>query len=431
MKYLAVIALILGISAHAAIVEKTGTLEILKWDDFNKSRSGTVYNLIENGTGKSFGLNISGMHNLKSGDRVRIRGRELGDVLALGQDSLEVIASPAAEYGGQRDTVLLLGNLGSMKLECTPEQAAELMFNSSWSVDSLYREISRNSVGFTGDAFGPFEVDAGSGCDADRWTRSLELAARKQGIDLGGYQHKIYVLPRNELCPFAGMATFGGTPGKVILFTCDIQDVYAHELGHNLRLHHASTLYDEYGDTSDFMGVAFNRYRGLNAPHLDQMGWLDENNFAVIHSDGIYKIDAIEQNSSQSQGLKIYRNQTHDYIYISYRVPAGFDSDLLEEYKYSTSIHTYLDNLAVRTYLMASLHDHEHVAVNNTVISQLNHTNESAWVSVRFGVRNSADLNNDYCIDQSELISVVMQWKNFETDTYDILRALDIWRQCR
>jgi len=67
--------------------------------------------------------------------------------------------------------------------------------------------------------------------------------------------------------------------------TCDRGDVYAHELGHNLGMYHASFDSDddgtvdatcpwggwsgggEYCDDSDYMGISTNVWRQTNGPH--------------------------------------------------------------------------------------------------------------------------------------------------------------------
>jgi hypothetical protein len=49
-------------------------------------------------------------------------------------------------------------------------------------------------------------------------------------------------------------------------------DAFAHELGHNLFLDHASTGADEYGDMTSAMGYCC-ADRCYNAPQMYQLGW--------------------------------------------------------------------------------------------------------------------------------------------------------------
>jgi len=71
-----------------------------------------------------------------------------------------------------------------------------------------------------------------------------------------------------------------------------MQGTLAHELAHNLGMHHASSDWDddnvldaEYGEVSDTCGGG--GWAGTNAPHRIQMGWLKPDAVKVVPSSGI------------------------------------------------------------------------------------------------------------------------------------------------
>lgn len=69
-----------------------------------------------------------------------------------------------------------------------------------------------------------------------------------QGIKLENYQHRVYVLPHaiSSTCGWEGLGNVGcGVACRAWIVSCERVEVYAHELGHNLGLRHASSDIDE------------------------------------------------------------------------------------------------------------------------------------------------------------------------------------------
>ena len=131
--------------------------------------------------------------------------------------------------------------------------------------------------------------DAGNNCDTATWRSLADSAATTAGANLSLYQHRLYVLPSTVACQWAGYAQIGcGSACWAMVSTCDRGDVYAHELGHNLGMYHASFDVNddgavdgtcpwggwsgggEYCDDSDFMGISTNVWRQTNGPHKSQ-----------------------------------------------------------------------------------------------------------------------------------------------------------------
>jgi hypothetical protein len=171
---------------------------------------------------------------------------------------------------------------------------------------SIGRGLSRNvarQFWFTGDVVGPFKINYNSSgaCDYSTWATAADAAAQAAGVNLSQYAHKVYVFPRVNGCGWAGLGTIGGNPSRAWIATCDLADVYAHELGHNLGLHHASTDADnddvsdcEYCDSSDFMGYGGVGLRALNGPHKEEMGWQPAGKVQTVVSNGVYMVAPLE-----------------------------------------------------------------------------------------------------------------------------------------
>jgi hypothetical protein len=165
--------------------------------------------------------------------------------------------------------------------------------------------------------------------------------------------------------------------------------VFAHELGHNLGMHHASTPTSEYGDTSDIMGYSGFGLRQLNAPHQEQMGWRAAEKIFAVTESGLYDIAPLEIEDQQAlapQALKIAKPDTDEYYYLSYRKKIGFDNNLPSQYPDRLNVHCYKgDGSASRTYFLDALEDGQSFvdAVNGVTITQVGHTDDSVTVQVQ------------------------------------------------
>src|SRR5439155_19948239 len=100
-----------------------------------------------------------------------------------------------------------------------------------------------------------------------------------------------------------------------------LADGYAHELGHNVLMHHASTPGSEYGDISDFMGYGGVGLRGVNAPHREQMGWMPAPQIVSPSGNVTLNIAPLEVSPSSAiypQTIKLAKPDTGEYYYFSY-----------------------------------------------------------------------------------------------------------------
>ncbi len=288
----------------ATPINVTGVLTVVYADDFAHQRSELIYRIHDDRTGQTFRLwfDKGVPRELRSGAQVGVRGRananeifvatDRGDrvtVLALDpsgsvQTAAGTLTVPPPVTGDQK-TLVIVANFRDQVVsplmpgaDCSIAAITDRIFTDpqNRSVDNLYRETSRGQVSFSGQVVGPYTLDAASTdpCDDYAWARAADSQAAAAGVDVSAYARKVYVLP-SSTCPAAGLAELAVTPSRAWVFTCDVPHVYAHELGHNLGMQHASTETSEYGDNSDIMGMQ-GGLMPLNAPHKAQMGWLAE-----------------------------------------------------------------------------------------------------------------------------------------------------------
>lgn len=225
-----------------------------------------------------------------------------------------------------------------------------LIFGPSNSVKSYYKEVSYNSVEFTGktrvdgDVFGWYTLPVNSyPCDfTGSWTTETYKRAARQNISLASYDYIIIAFPQTS-CNFAGSAGVN-TKEAWINGAFTVHSI-GHEIGHMLGVHHASSLERctdglgnnetisancktiEYGDPYDIMGIQNPGH--FNAFHKAQLGYLTAKNIIEVNQSGNYSIFPLEVASNGTQLLRIAR-PVHEridtgYYYLEYRQPLGLD----------------------------------------------------------------------------------------------------------
>ena len=386
------------IGAPGTPVNTVGELTVLQACDFEHGHSELIHILKDSRTGKATRLrfDLRAPTRLRSGAIVRVRGEKVNEeivVPANGLGSVETLAE-ATLVSGNQSTVVILINFLDANIECSAASVASLMFSGSSSVNSLYQEMSYGNVSFSGDVFGPFTVNyiSTGSCDYNGWASAADAAAQAAGANLSNYVHKVYVFPEKNQCGWAGLGTIGGNPSSSWIAYCDLGDVYAHELGHNLTMQHASTDANndnandcEYCDTSDVMGNVGIGLRQVDAPHKDELGWLPTGKVASVSSNGVYLIAPLEYSPSDTpypQALKMVR-PSGDYYYFSFRRQIGYDTSMPSQYADQLNVHHYAGSGSFHTYLIESLSDGESFAdpTNGVTVTQLSHTAD--YVTVR------------------------------------------------
>jgi len=373
-----------------------GKLKIVQIDkEPGAAESGELMYLLEDEeTHKTFTLRFGdeAPRHLRSGMRVTARGRSKGQELLLaadgnGSQSLTVNSVPAPIVAGDQKTLVIMTNLADASVTCSADAVRDVMFSPNTSVDALYREISHGAISFSGQVVGPYALNHSSeSCSSSLWADAADAAARADGINVDSYSRKVYVLP--GVCSVAGLGEVGTNPSRAWVYRCDMPDVLAHELGHNLGMWHASTPSAAYGDLSDIMGAGGRGLRQINAPHKEQMGWLPSQEITAVTTDGTYEVAPLELDPLDvtiPTALKIFKPDTNEHYYVSYRQGIGFDENLRQfSYLDRTSVHQW--NAADNTKLLAVLADGESFVdtANGITVTQTNHTADFAGVQVRF-----------------------------------------------
>ena len=288
----------------------------------------------------------------------------------------------------------MVANFTDADISCPVDDIRDLMFTDAadQSIDDLYQETSHGEIWLTGQVLGPYNINHPSTeCNYTAWGNAADDAARASGIEPNNYTRKVYVLPQNG-CGYAGLGSVGGNPSSAWIFTCNIADVYGHEIGHNLGMHHASTPTSEYGDNTDIMGIGQNRLRQINAPHKEQMGWLPGIKVQEVNEPGYYDIAPLELDAASAlapQALKIFKPDTNEYFYISYRRGIGFDANLSASlYLDRISVHRYAgDGSSTKTYLLALPVDGESFTdtANGITVTQVSNNTDYATVEISLG----------------------------------------------
>ena len=125
---------------------------------------------------------------------------------------------------------------------------------------------------------------------------------------------------------------------------------YVRALGINLGMGDAQALnssggVDSFADLSDPISLSLDQRR-FNAPHVDQIGWLDDfpGSVVTVQSDGVYDIYALDSDPLRAGGpqiLKIWRPRGNNFFYLSFRQPSGNDDGLSPDYTQGVNIHVY------------------------------------------------------------------------------------------
>ena len=211
-------------------------------------------------------------------------------------------------------------------------------------VNNWYAAVSYNQMGFTATAT-PWMTVAKSDCSlasAGYWNllTLAENQAKARGFNPSAYNHEMVYFPYDAHCDFGGLGTTGDrytwVNGEMTT------RVTAHELGHNLGLHHSSSAtcyngtgaqvvlsgfcsHDEYGDLFDAMGAVYSGTpRSFNAAQKARLGWLDGHATTVTTSRSV--ILSPLENSAGTVAARIVAGGRE--YWVEYRRAIGVDGSL-------------------------------------------------------------------------------------------------------
>ncbi len=349
-----------AVAAAPAPTVEHGTLEVTHFDEFGRGLARPAY-LLATAGGSVVRLNLSGgAPALPSGTPVAVRGTAAPGSLSVaapsdiqasggsGTGARPASAQPAAATT-QTLAVVLVNFTDDTRTPFTTDQMRSQVFTDPHSVSAFFAEQSFGRVSFTGrvsangDVFGWYTVarSPSAGCAFTTWSASADAAAATAGVDLSAYDHVAYIFPQQTSCAFSGV---GMMPGREVWINGDISvRVIGHELGHNLGVHHASSLRcldangspvplalpvssrctsSEYGDPFDTMGSGNALHE--NAWHKAQSGWLAAGAVQTL-SSGTTTIAPDEFPVGNEPQLVRVPSVGANSLWLDYRQPFGFD----------------------------------------------------------------------------------------------------------
>jgi autotransporter-associated beta strand protein len=358
----------------AGPIELSGTLEVIQVCYPAQNQSERWYEVLEDKSGQRHRLrfDVPPAQTHLTGERVRVRGyRQDGLIHVLAappqnDQGLEVLAAASPQTKGLTPTPTPMSLYGGGTTTNTVVHRAlvELLIYSDYaanyytaadivsysnkffavtgsSINTAYLEDSYGAVGFAGDVVICSIATASGTYDTGAWMNQGDAAATAQGYNVGSYAHKVYIT--SGAGGWAGLAAVGGnwsmdsyTDGGTI----------CHELGHNLGFNHASTqwnntsAWDEYGDSSDFMGGAYD-WRHNNGPHKVQRGWISPQTLTAAGAYQIGRIEDVPSTIPYPQVLKINASSPPNAwpYFLSFKQPVGFDVN--NGYNAGVSLHRW------------------------------------------------------------------------------------------
>ena len=291
---------------------------------------------------------------LKTGDRVRVRGRLEGErmvaasllpltVLNAGD---ERVADSAWTTGTRRVLAMLIKFPGDAD-PYTRTTAQDRLLLGANSVKNLYAEASYGATTLTGDVtpWMTATVAKPTTCDTSTARNQATARATEAGYVLANYDLLIYAHTSLPGCGWAGLAYVGG-PGAWINGNAFSTLVVGHELGHNLGLRHSHSLNcagstygancepvgtagkvgtrSEYGDLYDTMGNS--RAAHFNAYQKSVIDWMPAGSIAT-HASGAADFDLSPyEGTTGTRAVKI--PTTARTYWLEWRQPIGFDSGI-------------------------------------------------------------------------------------------------------
>ena len=285
----------------------------------------------------------SGLPRITPGSVIEVEAVPDGGTLEVTEGGTEVVADAppdAAAAAVQRDVAVLLINFSNDRTQpYTVEHARGVGFTNADSVASYYGEASYGGLSLAGDVFGWYEIaDDNAGCDVNGWASAAMTAAEDEGVSLAPYEHVVVAFPAASSCAWAGLAYLPGRYSWLNGPSAMGLRVFAHELGHNLGTHHASTLEcssdgtrvslvadvatcgsNEYGDPFTVMGSSSRLHP--TAFSRENLGWLTGSSVRTVIGSGDHTLAPLGA-SGGVRTIRIPRNGS-TFLSLEFRQPSG------------------------------------------------------------------------------------------------------------
>jgi hypothetical protein len=286
--------------------------------------------------------------------RVTVRGRWSANHQELMVDSLQPASEPgtiqqplSSSAPKGRVAIFLIKDQTFAGDPFAAQEAVDAILQSPTSTSRYFQEASYGAFGLSGDVFGWYSADMPN-CDPSAphviAGQVQEQAAQQDGFVTDNYRHAINILIRNGPSCFYAFGSLGAPDGIGHVWSSfNGSNVMAHEIGHNLGLHHANSFIctnsafqyvpfgtrctdHEYNDPYDAMGFD-GFYFHFNSYTKSLQGWLPPARVRRVTAAGQFTIVPQETTASGIQSLLVPIPNTNELLHVEMRRQFGFDSE--------------------------------------------------------------------------------------------------------